>query len=206
MFSTSRIPRAFRHTMPHTAHTVPTDGIRVLAPSLGHNPPLPSPPSIPFNPIHFLQLYFASPRISSYPNRRRTLLATQSSCRFFHDPVHHPRTFFLSEPRDLGTPGTTVLCSNAMASAKSNGPPGPGWAHKDGNRSRHWSQPWHGPTSRSPNRRRRARLRHPGHEQNSIASRAPALARARSSGSPTACMAQGLQAPIENLSMQIALV
>jgi len=34
--------------MPHAAHTVPTDGIRVLAPSLRHNPSLPSPlPSLP---------------------------------------------------------------------------------------------------------------------------------------------------------------
>ena len=98
----SHSTEAFRHTMPHTAHTVSIDDVRVPALSTPQ-PLLSSNPSLSYQPItSFTTLN--STRGSSYPNRHPTV---GSSC-FSSPPIslasttpHTPLNIYAASARSI---------------------------------------------------------------------------------------------------------
>ena len=98
--------------MPHTAHTVSIDDVRVSALSEGHNPSSPQSQSYHINPLHLLQP-LNSTRVGSYPNRHPTV---GSSC-FSSPPIslastapHTPLNIYAASARSI--PRLVLTASN----------------------------------------------------------------------------------------------
>ena len=98
----SHSAEAFRHAMPHTAHTVSIDDIRVSALNVGHNPS--SPQTHHITSTHYILYNTNSTRADSYLNRHPTV---GSSC-FSSPPIslasttpHTPLNIYAASARSI---------------------------------------------------------------------------------------------------------